>query len=212
MALVPCPECHKEVSTQAMACPQCAFPFPGKHGRQEGGWSGILNTCQGCGNPVSQQARSCPHCGVKLKGSFDYHGSNGDQNEETWICSHCGMPQSQKNIQGEDVFLGHQEESSQYQPDNGLQTPMLGEVPGPDNSKLEASSGPRRHSPLWEASSKTITSTTKEISSSPYPRQKRKSIIVGVLLMVLVAVSVVMGALWQLKGLNPLETLIYWRM
>jgi len=29
---------------------------------------------------------------------------------------------------------------------------------------------------------------------------------------VLVAMSVVMGALWQLKGLNPLEALIYWRM
>jgi hypothetical protein len=67
--------------------------------------------------------------------------------------------------------------------------------------------GSRRRPPLWQD-----PSGLKEVSSPRYPRSKKNSIIVGVILLVIVAVSVVVGAMWQLKGLNPLEALIYWRM
>lgn len=30
MALIPCPECQRQVSTQAVACPQCGHPIAGK--------------------------------------------------------------------------------------------------------------------------------------------------------------------------------------
>jgi hypothetical protein len=55
-------------------------------------------------------------------------------------------------------------------------------------------------------------SVLKEVSSPRYPRGKKNSIIVGVILLVIVAMSVVVGAMWQLKGFNPLEALLYWRM
>ncbi|MEE8126005.1 MAG: hypothetical protein V3T42_09350 [Nitrospirales bacterium] len=211
MALVPCPECHKEVSTQALACPQCAFPFPGKHGLQEGELS-ASNACRDCGNPVSKQAGSCPHCGVKIKGDLDYEVVNGDANEETWLCSHCGTSHIGKNNRGEDTPIGHQEEPSLSQPDNGLNAPIIGKGQRTYHAKAEAFSAPRRRSPLWQDPSITIATTTKDIPPSRYPRRTQKSIIVGILVLVLVAMSVVMGALWQLKGLNPLEALIYWRM
>jgi uncharacterized membrane protein YvbJ len=32
MALIPCPECQHQVSTQAAACPQCGYPISEKSG------------------------------------------------------------------------------------------------------------------------------------------------------------------------------------
>jgi hypothetical protein len=55
-------------------------------------------------------------------------------------------------------------------------------------------------------------SVLQEIASPRYPRSKKKSIIVGLILLAVVAMSVVFGAMWELRGLTPLETLLSWRM
>ena len=68
---------------------------------------------------------------------------------------------------------------------------------------------PRGRSQLWEDSS-----FGKEIESllPRYPRSRKKSILLGLLIFILTAASVVSGALWQFQGINPLEILVYWRM
>ena len=110
MALVPCPECQKEVSTQAVACPQCAFPFPGKHGLSEDSRAQKLSTCPDCGLLISKHARSCPHCGItKLDEQTSkvttkitqvdeqtHQTTNGNLVEETWLCPHCATPYTRK--------------------------------------------------------------------------------------------------------------------
>jgi hypothetical protein len=55
-------------------------------------------------------------------------------------------------------------------------------------------------------------SVPKEVSSPPYRRSSKNFFIVGLILLVIVVLSVAFGAVWQLKGLNPLEALLYWRM
>jgi hypothetical protein len=71
------------------------------------------------------------------------------------------------------------------------------------------SASPRGRSQLWQDSS-----FGEEIESflPRYPRSRKKSILLGLLIFILIAASVVSGALWQLQGINPLEILVYWRM
>ena len=96
MALVSCPECQKEVSTHALACPQCALPFPGKQARGVGQAGTKLHACPDCGCPVSKQAQTCPHCGVTLEGEQRSLPTNRNFVEETWLCTHCGTPYTRK--------------------------------------------------------------------------------------------------------------------
>ncbi|MGE0474431.1 MAG: zinc ribbon domain-containing protein, partial [Nitrospirales bacterium] len=92
MALVPCPECQKAVSTEALACPQCAYPYPGKKPTQMETVPSKLNACPDCGSPVSKQAHACPHCGVSLlqERNGSSLGLEEGAIEETWLCPHCG--------------------------------------------------------------------------------------------------------------------------
>ena len=54
MALRPCRECGKEVSTEAATCPHCGVQRPvGERGR-----------CYGCGETVTVVDSFCPLCGV----------------------------------------------------------------------------------------------------------------------------------------------------
>jgi hypothetical protein len=71
------------------------------------------------------------------------------------------------------------------------------------------SASPRGRSQLWEDSS-----FGKEIESllPRYPRSRKKSILLGLLIFILIVASVVSGALWQFQDINPLEILVYWRM
>jgi hypothetical protein len=65
---------------------------------------------------------------------------------------------------------------------------------------------PRRR-PLWQDPAALPKNT------APRPRpSKKQSIMVALILLVIVALSVVFGAMWQLEGLNPLEAILYWRM
>ena len=55
MALQPCRECGKEISTEASACPHCGAGHPtGESGR-----------CYGCGETVTVVDNYCPLCGVE---------------------------------------------------------------------------------------------------------------------------------------------------
>jgi hypothetical protein len=70
---------------------------------------------------------------------------------------------------------------------------------------------PRKQSPLWQDSSLPIKKDF-DVISRRYPRNRKRSFIVGLIIFVLVAVSIGLGALWQIQGINPLEALVYWRM
>jgi len=184
MSLVSCPECQKEVSTRALACPQCAFPFPGKQNGTNGQNKTKLCTCPDCGCPVSRQAQTCPHCGLRLQGEEESSLVNGHAQEETWLCTHCGTPYTKK--------VAKPKESGQ-----GSQSGM-------------PSSRPR--SPLWQTSSLPVKMEKEEVVAPRYRRSRKRPIIVGFIIFVLVAASIALGALWKFQGLNPLEALVYWRM
>ena len=180
MALVPCPECQKEVSTEARACPQCAFPFPGKNVSQEGRPTGRLNTCPQCHRPVSKHVQACPHCGVLLIRK---------------------VAQSIKTSAGSKGMI------PSIRTGNLLKNTGIRDSHFDTYRNVQALQGSRRRPPLWQD-----PSVFQEASSPRHRRSKKNSIIVGLILLVIVTMSVVFGAIWQLKGLNPWEALIYWRM
>ena len=82
----------------------------------------------------------------------------------------------------------------------------------PNQVKREkVSTSPRRRSQLWQDSS-LPTKMDRDVVSLRYPRSRKKSFLLGLLIFILIAASVVGGAVWQLQGINPLEALVYWRM
>jgi len=207
MALVPCPECQREVSTHALACPQCAFPFPGKRGLSESSASDKLSPCPDCGFLVSKHARACPHCGVPQQVETGSEATNGNLSEETWLCPHCGTPYTRKvKLQGQDI--SHTPEASTILPvgdseDKELPTPDFiqeFETKPPD---LENLLPLRSRSPLWQD-----PSAKKETSYPRYPRSRKKTLIVGLIIFVIVAVAIALGALWQFEGINPLQAFV----
>ncbi len=304
MALVSCPECQKEVSTHALACPQCALPFPGKQARGVGQAGTKLHACHDCGFPVSKQAQTCPHCGVTLEGEQ----REGEQRpltikpnfvEETWLCTHCGTPYTRKVRQENGLVTDHQvvvppskaggsvgrllepaphqetvvppskaggsvgrllgpapHQETVVPPSNGgrsmerLLEPVphqetvvppsnrgqsvekllepdlhqevtptsnagqsvkrpLGPIPN-QGKRGNVSASSRRRSQLWQDS--LFGEEIESFLPRRYPRSRKKSILLGLLVFILIAAAVVSGALWQLQGINPLEVLVYWRM
>ena len=92
MALVSCPECQHEVSSLAIACPQCAYPHPG----QQGVTSEKLHSCMECGGVISKKAQSCPHCGVTCHAATENAPGSESSGDESWLCTHCGTPYTRK--------------------------------------------------------------------------------------------------------------------
>ena len=209
MALVPCPECQKEVSTEARACPQCAYPFPGRSGPQESRSAVRLKTCPECHGPVSQHAQACPHCGVSFMGGPGHRGTNEESIQETLKCPHCGESyiHTRKVAQPTKTNTGPQETAPSISRGNLLETTGIQNISVETSRKDLPLQRSRRQTPLWQD-----PSVLQEVISPRYPRSKKKSIIVGVILLVIVAMSVVIGAMWQLQGLNPLEALVSWHM
>lgn len=204
MALVPCPECHKEVSTEARACPQCAFPSPGKHALEEERASG-LHTCPQCHGLVSPDARTCPYCRVSLAGGHPQQEDNGESIQETLVCPHCRAS-----------YIHTRKVPQPVKPAGKIPSiaPVKRVAPkGSRASQVEplrkttALLGPRRPSALWQD-----PSGAQKVPPPRYPRSKKNSILIGLILLVIVTISVVFGAIWQLNGLNPLETILSWRM
>ncbi len=276
MALVSCPECQKEVSIHALACPQCGFPFPGKQASAVGGQLGTkLYACPDCGCAVSKKAQTCPHCGVVLIGEKRSLPTNSNSVNETWLCTHCGNPYIRKGRKEKEVVTDQEavvpgsntgqsvervlEPVPQPKAVPGSNTgrsvervlepvPQPEAVPGsnmgqsverllepapqpkavPGNNgghsvgrplrpipnqvkRKKVSASPRRQSQLWQDSS-FPTKIDRDVVSRRYPRSRKKSILLGLLVFILIAISVVSGAVWQLQGINPLEVLVYWRM
>ena len=56
MALIKCPNCQKEISDKATACPSCGFVIPKSQN----------NFCGECGNPLPFGANVCPNCGCPV--------------------------------------------------------------------------------------------------------------------------------------------------
>lgn len=88
MALINCPECGRQVSTQAEKCPGCGFPT-GKL-NQQSNYSQIqgqpvqMQTCPQCGlvHPVSLSI--CPRCGAmaRYEKGIDYEKAAQDVKKE----------------------------------------------------------------------------------------------------------------------------------
>lgn len=68
MALVPCPECGRQVSTAAAACPQCGHPLQAAGPRCYACEAAATTRCQSCG------ALSCPE---HLQSIYVPHGRGG---------------------------------------------------------------------------------------------------------------------------------------
>ena len=208
MALVPCPECHKEVSTEARACPQCAFPSPGKHALEEERAAG-LHTCPECHGLISPDAHTCPYCRVSLTGGPAQQEDDGESTQETLVCPHCRASyiHTRKIAQLVKTDAKSPGTTPSVTPGKRLATK------GPRDSHVEplrktsALLGPRRPSVLWQD-----PSVPPKVAPPRYPRSKNKSILIGLILLGIVAISVAFGAIWQLDGLNPLEAILSWRM
>lgn len=208
MALVPCPECHKEVSTEARACPQCAFPSPGKHALEEERAAG-LHTCPQCHGLVSPDAPACPYCRVALTGGQVQQEDNGESIQETLVCPHCRA--SYIHTRKVPTSVKTDDKSQAKTPSFTPRKPVAPKDPRERQveplRKTTALLGPRRPSALWQD-----PSGSQKVAPPRFPRSKRNSILIGLILLVIVTLSVVFGAIWQLNGLNPLETILSWRM
>ncbi len=216
MPLVQCPECQKDVSSEALSCPQCAFPYPGKKERVNGKGSEALRNCGDCGNFISKQAKVCPHCGSPTsRDQVSSDQGNGERTsleieQETWLCPHCGVPFTRR-------IKGAKGKSGQVRPQQLLPSPPGQLVEKDDNGARLAEARQelmdayrpkkeKRKSPLWGES----PSIREEEPQYPRPRRKWGFFIFVIVSVLLVALA--SFAFLNLKGLNPLEALVYWQM
>lgn len=66
MALIPCPNCGKEISDRAEKCPACGFEVKEKEEEKKEDL-----TCPECGSPLAQEAEVCPNCGCPVQKEDD---------------------------------------------------------------------------------------------------------------------------------------------
>ncbi len=228
MALVSCPECQHEVSALALACPQCAYPYPGKHGASEK----KLQTCTECGGVISKKAESCPHCGISCANASESTPVREETKEESWLCTHCGTPYTRKvRIPARSIPHAETQQYDHHDPPvieeqeirktiepilraenqktNTLQPPVaekqdMSFLQKMDSASLLASRHPagRHASPLWLPSSPSQDQT----SSSSRPR-KKFTIIMGIILVLvlLIALSIILWGIWEPNGTNLLD-------
>ncbi len=71
MALIACPECGREVSDKAKACPHCGYVLEALEKKSEEQASSEFMTCPECGKEVPATSIVCPNCGIELKKSED---------------------------------------------------------------------------------------------------------------------------------------------
>ena len=212
MALIPCPECQKEVSTQALSCPQCAMPHPGRKEQGNGHHDSALTTCPECKSLISKRAKICPHCGAPLAGDpIEKEPPElpvAKPAEETWLCPHCGMPYTRKPKANKMNGL-----DSPSQMENGLDAHLKYGLESEEPRYREMRSKDRQYtgrrekvrSPLWQEGGHVYDEMPR------YPRTPKKWAAISVIL-VLVLLSVGAWALWEFKDLNGLEALVYWNM
>lgn len=61
MALTKCPECAKEVSTMATACPSCGYPIGSEFSPK-----GDQLECEYCKKMINSNLSVCPYCNVQV--------------------------------------------------------------------------------------------------------------------------------------------------
>ena len=64
MAMIKCPECGKEISSKAEACPNCGMPIRGRQKKEPSSVAKILKIIFGLG------AMLCVICGVTVSPAF----------------------------------------------------------------------------------------------------------------------------------------------
>ena len=206
MALIHCPECQKEVSSVALACPQCAYPYPGRAESGNGHSDKALRTCPDCKRLISRQIQLCPHCGAPA------HETEGkreitapEEDEEILLCPHCGVgftrPQKpRKPVEGFDSLLLQEEKT--LNPDSELDE-RFDETEANEELAGDPLPSVRKKKPLW--------GETKESSRERPRHSKPKKGWNMYLFIALVVLLLFAGwAFWELRGVSGLEALVYW--
>ena len=215
MALIPCPECQKEVSTEALSCPQCAMPRPGRKEQENGHHDAALNTCPECKNVISKKAKMCPNCGAPPPTATEPVEEERQElpvakpAEETWLCPHCGMPYTRKPKINKMYGL----DSPSHLDENGIEAHLKYGMESQETRYRGGKSHDRSYmarrdkvkSPLWQEGGSVYDEMPR------YPRTPKKWTAISVIL-VLVLLTVGAWALWEFKDLNGLEALVYWNM
>ncbi len=62
MAIINCPECGKEISDQAAACPSCGTPINGGQNNADS-----KKFCKFCGEQIDKECVICPKCGKQVE-------------------------------------------------------------------------------------------------------------------------------------------------
>ncbi len=224
MALVSCPECQHEVSSLALACPQCAYPQPGKQGTSEE----KLQACLECGGVVSKKAKFCPHCGISCINASENTPVIAESKDESWLCPHCGIPYTRKvRIPAGPIPNTETRETDHQEPqineEQEIRKPS-GSLPRAENQqsidqkphvadeqemsflhKMGAAAPPppgRHPSPLWFPSS-----PPQNLGSSPSRQRKKGFIVVGIALVLLIVLSIMLWVVGEPNGTNPLDVL-----
>ena len=216
MPLIQCPECQREVSSEALSCPQCAFPHPGKKERLNGRASETLLTCQDCGNPISKHAHACPHCGAPLNSQSSKDGAGDSVTEisesvdQTWLCPNCGVPYTRriKGTKTELLETGSSVTKIPAMNSRRMHTQQKEDRVGLDgrsSSEMLISRKERKRNPLWEEAKVYV-------EEPQFPRPRRKWGLFFLVVFAILSIIFVSFAFWRLKGLNPLEALVYWQM
>ena len=211
MALIHCPECQNEVSSVAVACPQCAFPYPGRKESGNGQLATSLRTCPECKRVISKGVSSCPHCGAPGPDSVQIPETlSAEDGEETLTCPHCGVsfsrgptstPTPIHSIEGEPPLHPIEEKILAAQSRIGLgieEEEAEEELPGDPTF-----SAGRRKKPLWEAKSKSLRESPRHARS----HKPWNTLLVVMLVILLIAAGWI---IWELRDMSGLEALVYW--
>jgi hypothetical protein len=209
MALIHCPECQKEVSSVALACPQCAFPYPGRKEAGNGHYDKTLRTCPDCQRIISRQVKMCPHCGAPTPEIDEIpEPLVVEESEETIICPHCGEPvkrslKARKPVEEPNRFMTSEETSMP------AQSILSSQIAAADASQelIGESSFPveRKRKPLWQQ---------RNENPQDWPRHsKHKRGWNPFLLVTLVLLTLLAGwAFWEFSGMSGLEALVFWNL
>lgn len=207
MALIRCPECQKEVSSVALACPQCAFPYPGRKETGNGHYDKTLRTCPDCQRIISRQVQMCPHCGAPTPEVDEIpEPLVMEESEEALICPHCGERvtrslQARKPVEEANPVMASQVKNTPAQSilssqiaEGDASQELIGEPSFPVE---------RKKKPLWEQRNENL---------QEWPRHsKPKRGWNPFLLVMLVVLPLLAGwAFWEFSGMSGLEALVFW--
>ena len=210
MALILCPECQREVSTEALACPQCALPHPGRKEQENGHHTGVIRTCPDCKKTISKNAQMCPSCGAPTRMEEDPKELVASEpGGETWLCPHCSMPYTRRGKTRKTAGLDPMASIEATDLEGSGISSMVDEVPRLDGVKSHDQSlamrRGRKKSPLW----KEVSVSREMPIYQPRPKKRGGTIF---LVFVMILLSAAAWTVWEFKDLNGLEALVYWRM